>query len=152
MKVGVISDTHGLLRPEAVAALQGCERIIHAGDIGAGDIVQQLSSIAPVHVVQGNNDVGAAWADSVAEVQRFQLEGWHVLLVHDIADVPAALDSDVRVVITGHSHKPLIQWRGDCLYINPGSAGRRRFKLPVTLVLLDVQPDAMEPQLVHLLP
>lgn len=152
MKVGIISDTHGLLRPEAVAALQGCERIIHAGDIGKGDIVQQLSAIAPVQVVSGNNDVGMAWSDSLAEVLHFELEGWPTLLVHDIADVPAALREDTRLVITGHSHKPLIQWRDESLYINPGSAGRRRFKLPVTLVVLDVQPGAVHPQLVHLLP
>lgn len=152
MKVGIISDTHGLLRPEAVAALQGCERIIHAGDIGKGNIVQQLSNIAPVQVVSGNNDVGTPWADSVDEVLHFDLEGWPTLLVHDIADVPAALRSDTRLVITGHSHKPLIQWRRDCLYINPGSAGRRRFKLPVTLVLLDVQPKALQPELIHLVP
>ncbi len=152
MKVGIISDTHGLLRPEAVAALQGCERIVHAGDLGKGDIVQQLSAIAPVQVVSGNNDVGMAWAGSLAEVLHFELEGWPTLLVHDIADVPAALREDTRLVITGHSHKPLIQWRGECLYINPGSAGRRRFKLPVTLVVLDIQPDAVHPQLVHLLP
>jgi putative phosphoesterase len=152
VKVGIISDTHGLLRPEAVAALQGCERIIHAGDIGKGDIVQQLSTIAPVQVVSGNNDVGTPWADSVDEVLHLDLEGWPTLLVHDIADVPAALRSDTRLVITGHSHKPLIQWRGDCLYINPGSAGRRRFKLPVTLVLLDVQPQALQPELIHLVP
>ncbi|MBD8474785.1 metallophosphoesterase family protein [Pseudomonas sp. CFBP 8770] len=152
MKVGIISDTHGLLRPEAMAALQGCERIIHAGDIGKGDIVQQLSAIAPVQVVSGNNDVGMAWSDSLAEVLHFELEGWPTLLVHDIADVPAALREDTRLVITGHSHKPLIQWRDESLYINPGSAGRRRFKLPVTLVVLDVQPGAVHPQLVHLLP
>jgi len=152
VKVGIISDTHGLLRPEAVAALQGCERIIHAGDIGKGDIVQHLSAIAPVQVVSGNNDAGMPWADSVADVLHFDLEGWPTLLIHDMADVPAALRSDTRLVITGHSHKPLIQWRGECLYINPGSAGRRRFKLPVTLVVLDVQPHALQPQLIDLLP
>ncbi|RMV79601.1 Phosphoesterase [Pseudomonas caricapapayae] len=151
MKVGVISDTHGLLRPEAIAALQGCAQIIHAGDIGSQDIVEQLTAIAPLHIVRGNNDMGAEWAKNIADHLRFDIEGWQVLLVHDIADVPALLDDSVKLVVTGHSHKPLIDWRGDTLYLNPGSAGRRRFKLPVTLALLEVGPDAIEPSLVKLL-
>ncbi|PYD03002.1 metallophosphoesterase [Pseudomonas syringae pv. maculicola] len=151
MKVGVISDTHGLLRPEAIAALEGCEAIIHAGDIGSQDIVEQLAAIAPLHIVRGNNDVDAGWAKPIADHLRFDIQGWQVLLVHDIADVPALLDDSVKLVVTGHSHKPLIEWRGNTLYLNPGSAGRRRFKLPVTLALLEVSSDAMEPWLVQLL-
>ncbi|AAO56114.1 MULTISPECIES: metallophosphoesterase family protein [Pseudomonas syringae group] len=151
MKVGVISDTHGLLRPEAIAALEGCEAIIHAGDIGSQDIVEQLAAIAPLHIVRGNNDVDAEWAKPIADHLRFDIQGWQVLLVHDIADVPALLDDSVKLVVTGHSHKPLIEWRGNTLYLNPGSAGRRRFKLPVTLALLEVSSDAMEPWLVQLL-
>lgn len=81
---------------------------------------------------------------------RFDIDGWQVLLVHDIADVPALVDDSVKLVVTGHSHKPLIDWRGDTLYLNPGSAGRRRFKLPVTLALLEVSPDAIESSLVQL--
>ncbi|KPW60864.1 metallophosphoesterase family protein [Pseudomonas syringae group genomosp. 3] len=151
MKVGVISDTHGLLRPEAIAALEGCEAIIHAGDIGSQGIVEQLAAIAPLHIVRGNNDVDAEWAKPIADHLRFDIQGWQVLLVHDIADVPALLDDSVKLVVTGHSHKPLIEWRGNTLYLNPGSAGRRRFKLPVTLALLEVSSDAMEPWLVQLL-
>ncbi|KTB93310.1 metallophosphoesterase [Pseudomonas syringae ICMP 11293] len=150
MKVGVISDTHGLLRPEAIAALQGCAQIIHAGDIGSQDIVEQLTAIAPLHIVRGNNDVDADWAKTIADHLRFDIDGWQVLLVHDIADVPALLDDSVKLVVTGHSHKPLIDWRGDTLYLNPGSAGRRRFKLPVTLAVIEVSPDAIEPSLVQL--
>ncbi|MCI3945340.1 phosphodiesterase [Pseudomonas syringae] len=150
MKVGVISDTHGLLRPEAIAALEGCEQIIHAGDIGSQDIVDQLTAIAPLHIVRGNNDMDADWAKPIADHLRFDIEGWQTLLVHDIADVPALLDDSVKLVITGHSHKPLIEWRGNALYLNPGSAGRRRFKLPVTLALLEVNPGSMEPSLVRL--
>ncbi|KZL39234.1 metallophosphoesterase [Pseudomonas syringae pv. syringae] len=150
MKVGVISDTHGLLRPEAIAALQGCAQIIHAGDFGSQDIVEQLTAIAPLHIVRGNNDMDADWAKPIADHLRFNIEGWQVLLVHDIADVPALVDDSVKLVVTGHSHKPLIDWRGDTLYLNPGSAGRRRFKLPVTLALLEVSPDAIEPSLVQL--
>lgn len=151
MKVGVISDTHGLLRPEAIAALEGCEQIIHAGDIGSQDIVDQLTAIAPLHIVRGNNDMDADWAKPIADHLRFDIEGWQTLLVHDIADVPALLDDSVKLVITGHSHKPLIEWRGNTLYLNPGSAGRRRFKLPVTLALLEVNPGSMEPSLVRLI-
>ncbi|WP_440784088.1 metallophosphoesterase family protein [Pseudomonas syringae] len=151
MKVGVISDTHGLLRPEAIAALEGCEAIIHAGDIGSQDIVDQLTAIAPLHIVRGNNDMDTAWATPIVDHLRFAIEGWQTLLVHDIADVPALLDDSVKLVITGHSHKPLIEWRSDTLYLNPGSAGRRRFKLPITLALLEVSADAMEPTLVRLI-
>ncbi|WP_460322293.1 metallophosphoesterase family protein [Pseudomonas ogarae] len=152
MKVGVISDTHGLLRPEALAALQGCERIIHAGDIGSPEILYALAAIGELHVVRGNNDLGADWAEHIVDCLQFDLGGWQVLLVHDIADVPASLDSSVRLVITGHSHKPSIEWRGERLYLNPGSAGRRRFTLPVTLALLEVSDQAIEPRIVPLLP
>ncbi|SEE53683.1 metallophosphoesterase family protein [Pseudomonas migulae] len=151
MKVGVISDTHGLLRPEAVAALQGCERIIHAGDIGSVDVLDQLALIAPLHVVRGNNDLDAPWAEHLADSLRFDLNGLETLLVHDIADVPVVLDVAIKLVVTGHSHKPLIEWRGERLYLNPGSAGRRRFKLPVTLALLEVLEASIEPRLVSLL-
>ena len=151
MKVGVISDTHGLLRAEALAALQGCERIIHAGDIGNPEILDQLASIAPLHVVRGNNDLDAPWAENIADRLSFDLNGWQTLLVHDIADLPAVLDAGIKLVITGHSHKPRIEWRGERLHLNPGSAGRRRFKLPVTLALLEVFETSIEPRLVSLL-
>ncbi|MGE8144018.1 metallophosphoesterase family protein [Pseudomonas frederiksbergensis] len=150
MKIGVISDTHGLLRAEAVAALEGCERIIHAGDIGSAEILDQLTAIAPLCVVRGNNDLDAIWAKEIPDLLHFDLNGWRTLLVHDMADVPIELDADVRLVITGHSHKPLIEWRGERLFLNPGSAGRRRFKLPVTLALLEVLTTSMEPRLVSL--
>ncbi|WP_212627139.1 metallophosphoesterase family protein [Pseudomonas sp. PP3] len=150
MKIGVIFDTHGLLRPEALAALQGCERIIHAGDIGKPEILQQLAAIAPLHVVRGNNDLAAPWAEHIADHLRFDIEGWQILLVHDIADVPALLDASTRVVITGHSHKPCIEWRGERLFVNPGSAGPRRFKLPVTLAVVEVEKGGIEPELVSL--
>lgn len=151
MKVGVISDTHGLLRGEAVAALQGCERIIHAGDIGKPEILEQLAAIAPLHVVRGNNDQAESWAAHLADHLTIDLNGWQALLVHDIADVPALAGADVKLVITGHSHKPCIEWRGESLFVNPGSAGPRRFKLPVTLALLEVSEAGIEARLVGLL-
>ncbi|KQZ78855.1 metallophosphoesterase family protein [Pseudomonas sp. Root562] len=151
MKVGVISDTHGLLRPEALMALQGSGLIIHAGDIGKPEILEQLAAIAPLHVVRGNNDLGAPWAEQLVDHLGFDVEGWQTLLVHDVADVPALLDEGTRLVITGHSHKPLIEWRSERLYLNPGSAGPRRFRLPVTLALLEVEKGSIEPRLVALL-
>lgn len=152
MKVAIISDTHGLLRPEALAALEGSDLIIHAGDIGAPEILSQLAAIAPLHAVRGNNDLDLPWAAALPDHLSFDLNGWPTLLTHDIADVPALLTSAIKLVITGHSHKPLIEWRENCLYLNPGSAGRRRFKLPVTLALLDASRTALEPELIHLLP
>jgi putative phosphoesterase len=151
MKIGVISDTHGLLRPEAVAALQGCEQIIHAGDIGKPEILEQLAAIAPLQVVRGNNDLNLEWARGLGDHLILDLDGWQTLLVHDIADVPAELDATIKLIITGHSHKPRIEWRGERLWLNPGSAGPRRFKLPVTLALLDIQAGEIEPRLVSLL-
>ncbi|NWA24960.1 metallophosphoesterase family protein [Pseudomonas gingeri] len=151
MKIGVISDTHGLLRAEAVAALQGCARIIHAGDIGRPEVLDQLAAIAPLIVVRGNNDQDIPWAEHLPDRLRFELNGWQTLLVHDIADVPAVLDGEVRLVITGHSHKPLIQWRDETLYLNPGSAGPRRFKLPVTLAILEMFETSIAPRLISLL-
>ncbi|EFQ64128.1 metallophosphoesterase family protein [Pseudomonas lactucae] len=149
-RIGVISDTHGLLRPEAVAALQGCEQIIHAGDIGSPEILDQLAQIAPLHVVRGNNDQDAPWAQQVPDHLMLDVDGWRTLVVHDIADVPALLDAQTRLVIIGHSHKPLIEWRGAVLYVNPGSAGRRRFKLPVTLAVLEVQAESIQSRLISL--
>ncbi|AXJ04753.1 YfcE family phosphodiesterase [Pseudomonas fluorescens] len=151
MKTALISDTHNLLRPEALAALQSCDQIIHAGDIGNPDILAQLAKIAPLHAVRGNNDLKSPWAENLPDLLTFTLNGWPTLLVHDIADVPVDLDSGIKLIITGHSHKPRIEWRGDRLYVNPGSAGPRRFKLPVTLAILEIQPDRIEPRLISLL-
>ncbi|MCE1118376.1 MULTISPECIES: metallophosphoesterase family protein [Pseudomonas] len=151
MKVGVISDTHGLLRPEALAALEGCALIVHAGDIGKPQVLEALAALAPLRVVRGNNDLALPWAAGLPDVERFEVQGWQVLLVHDLADVPAHLDQGVQLVITGHSHKPLIEQREGCLYLNPGSAGPRRFSLPVTLALVEVGADALVPEIVPLL-
>ncbi|MDH1574631.1 MULTISPECIES: metallophosphoesterase family protein [Pseudomonas] len=151
MKTGVISDTHGLLRPEALDALAGCELIVHAGDIGKPEIIEVLQALAPVQVVRGNNDLKLPWAVRLADQRRFDMEGWQTLLVHDIADVPAELDEAVRVVITGHSHKPLIDWRQGRLFLNPGSAGPRRFKLPVTVAVIDIEGEHLAPRIIQLL-
>jgi putative phosphoesterase len=132
-RLGLISDTHGLLRPEAIAALCGSDRIIHGGDIGTAEILSQLAAIAPVSGVRGNNDKGA-WAQKLPEFERLDFEGCHLYIVHDLREMdinPVA--AGVDVVVSGHSHKPSIEVRDGVLFVNPGSAGPRRFKLPVTV-------------------
>lgn len=148
MRVGLISDTHNLARPEALDALRGCAHIVHAGDICKRDVLDALASLAPLTVVRGNNDVG----DDVVrlpEHARIELGGATIHVVHDIADVPKQLDG-IDVVVTGHSHKPLIERRNGVLFVNPGSAGPRRFKLPITLALLDIDDGKLQAHLVAL--
>lgn len=132
MRIGLISDTHNLLRPEALDWLAGCDHLIHAGDIGGPDILDSLRAIAPLTVVRGNNDM-AAWADGIAAQEIIDLSGVRFLAVHDIADVPQPLPAGVHIVVTGHSHKPVIRMQADALFINPGSAGPRRFSLPIAV-------------------
>lgn len=151
MRIGVISDTHGLLRPEAIEALDGCELIVHAGDIGKVEVLEALQSIAPLQVVRGNNDLRLPWATELADLLCFELDGYQTVLVHDVADVPANLDDRVRVVISGHSHKAAIQWRGGRLFLNPGSAGPRRFRLPVTVAILETGRHGLAARIVPLL-
>ena len=149
--IGVISDTHGLLRPEALAALAGCEQIIHAGDVGREEILSELRRVAPLTAVRGNVDHGA-WAEALPQEIRLEMHGTGILVLHDLhtLDVdPVAARLDV--VISGHSHKPLIERRSGVLYLNPGSAGKRRFSLPVTLAILALGPAGAEAKLVRLL-
>jgi putative phosphoesterase len=133
MRVGLISDTHGLLRPEAKAFLGGCAHIVHGGDIGHAGILAELGALAPVTAVRGNNDRGA-WAESVRETELLRVGGVCVYAIHDLAELdiePAA--AGIHVVVSGHSHKPRVVERGGVLFVNPGSAGPRRFKLPVSV-------------------
>lgn len=133
MLVGLISDTHGLLRPEAVAALAGVDMIIHAGDVGSDAILPALRRIAPTHAVRGNIDAGA-WADELPETLDVAVGAHRLHVVHRLQDL--AVDPEragLAAVICGHSHKPAIDWRGGVLVFNPGSAGPRRFTLPVTV-------------------
>ena len=150
MRIGVISDTHGLLRPEALALLQGCERIIHAGDIGKPEVLDALREIAPLEVIRGNVD-SDDWAAAIPERLDMRLGGLRIYVLHDLKTLdldPAAAGIDV--VIAGHSHQPLIEQREGVLYLNPGSAGRRRFKLPISLALLDIEDGQPRAQLVTL--
>lgn len=149
-RIGVISDTHGLLRPEAMAALQGCDAILHAGDIGSADILAQLATIAPTTAVRGNNDKGDR-ASQLAETGWVDLDGVLIHLLHDIGD----LDVDphaagIRVIVSGHSHRPDITRRDGVLHLNPGSAGPRCFKLPITLAHLDIEEGRAEARIVDL--
>jgi putative phosphoesterase len=150
MKIGLISDTHGLLRPQALSALQGCDRIIHGGDIGKPDILDALRAIAPLTVVRGNNDTDDAWASDVPYEATLRVGEVAIYVTHILADVPEQLAADVRVVVTGHSHKPLQQMRHGVLFINPGSAGPRRFKLPITVGFLHVDGAEVRGELVEL--
>jgi putative phosphoesterase len=134
MRIGLISDTHGLLRQEALAALAGVDRIIHAGDIGNARILEALAAIAPVDAVRGNNDKGP-WAEAVPHSLTLTVDGVAIHLLHDLKELKGALPP-VQVVIAGHSHKPMVREENGVLLVNPGSAGPRRFKLPVTVGFL----------------
>ena len=138
-RIGLISDTHNLVRPEALQCLAGCEAIVHAGDICEAAVLDALAVLAPLTVVRGNNDTGA-WARALPTHATLTVQQTKILVVHDIADVPDDLHSDgIRVVVTGHSHKPLVDLRDDgVLFVNPGSAGPRRFRLPVSVAILEI--------------
>ncbi|CAD6534083.1 metallophosphoesterase family protein [Paraburkholderia sabiae] len=143
-RIGLISDTHNLVRPEALAWLAGCDAIIHAGDICNQATLDALAPIAPLTVVRGNNDTGD-WAVSIPLHTTLDVQQVKIFVVHDIADVPDNLrDEGVRVVVTGHSHKPLIVERDGVLFVNPGSAGPRRFKLPISAGMLTIEGPNVE--------
>jgi uncharacterized protein len=151
-RIGLISDTHGLLRPEALAALAGVSQIVHAGDIGSEDVLTQLRAIAPVTAVRGNNDK-APWGRRIPETEALKIEGITLYVLHDLSELdldPAA--AGFSVVVSGHSHKPVITKKDDVLYVNPGSAGPRRFKLPVTIALLDIDGAKAHATLREILP
>ena len=149
-RIGLIADTHNLLRPEALAALQGVDHLIHAGDIGGPHILAELQRIAPLSVVRGNNDQ-EPWADAIPERLTLTLGGVTLHVLHDLKqlDIDPA-EQGIDVVITGHSHQPLIEERDGRLWINPGSAGPRRFKLPISVALLHLENGAMRAELVAL--
>jgi uncharacterized protein len=149
-RLGVISDTHGLLRPEALNALNGCELIIHAGDIGKGEVLTQLRKLARVIAIKGNNDVGA-WARRVPDLVKLRVNGLKAQVIHDLHDWQNDARAGVRIVISGHSHKPAIVTRDDVLFVNPGSAGPRRFKLPVTVAILNLRGADVNAEIVQLL-
>lgn len=150
VKVGLISDTHGLMRPQALEVLQGCDYLIHGGDIGKPEILETLKAIAPLTVVRGNNDTDDAWASDVPYEAVLRIGEVAIYTTHILADVPKSLPDDVRVVVTGHSHRPLQQVRDGVLFINPGSAGPRRFKLPITVGMLHIDGTDVRGELIEL--
>jgi uncharacterized protein len=142
-RIGLISDTHNLVRPEALAHLAGCDAIVHAGDICEPGVLDALREIAPVTAVRGNNDSGA-WAAALPKHATLTVHGVKIFVVHDIADLPADVHGGgIRVVVTGHSHKARIEERDGVLFVNPGSAGPRRFTLPVSAGLLLIEDGAV---------
>jgi len=150
MRIGLISDTHGLLRPEAVAALQGCAQIIHAGDIGKPQVLDGLRAIAPLEAIRGNIDT-ADWAQVLPERLDLRIGGLTLHVLHDLKQLDIdPLAAGVDVVIAGHSHKPKVERRDGVLYINPGSAGPRRFSLPISLALLELNDGDAQAELISL--
>jgi len=149
-RIGVIADTHGLLRPEAVGALDGSNLIIHAGDIGKPEVLTVLQEVAPVVAIRGNVDTGT-WAQSLPITQVVEAEQAWIYLLHDLA----ALDIEPHAagfsaVVFGHSHRPSIEMRNGVLFLNPGSAGPRRFRLPVSVATIRVRDNMLEPELIEL--
>jgi hypothetical protein len=151
MKVGLISDTHGLLRPQALDALAGVEAIIHGGDIGGPEVLESLAALAPLHAVRGNND-REPWAMELPATLLLRLAGVRIQVVHDVKELTIASGADrPQVVVCGHSHKPGVAEREGVLFVNPGSAGPRRFKLPVTVGYLTIENGSAAAQLRNLL-
>lgn len=148
--VGVISDTHGLLRPEVAEAFACVRLILHAGDIGTAEVVNELKSIAPVVAVRGNNDKGA-WAREIPATEIAQMGDVRIYMVHDIKDLDFnPEDRRIQIVISGHSHKPSVDSRNGVLFMNPGSAGPRRFKLPITVGRLTIRGSAVNGEIIDL--
>lgn len=149
IRIGLVSDTHGLMRPEALAALAGCAHIVHAGDIGTPAVLEALARLAPVTAVRGNNDTGP-WARDLPETATLRVGGVAIYVLHEVHTLaPAALDYH-DVVVVGHSHRPDIARRGELLLVNPGSAGPRRFSLPITVAALWIEGTAVRAEIVPL--
>lgn len=150
MRIGVISDTHSLLRPEAIAALRGSDRILHAGDVGDPGILDRLRELAPVTAVRGNVDRGR-WAAALPETELVEIEGLSIYLIHDLGQLDLKPEAaGIRVVIYGHSHQPKIEEKNGVLFFNPGSAGPRRFHLPMSLGVLEINVGKIQARLINL--
>jgi putative phosphoesterase len=152
MQVGIISDTHGLLRPQAIKQLAGTDHIIHAGDIGGPEVVEELRRIAPTTAIRGNIDV-AEWAKGYPDTELVVLGGRAFYVLHNLKEIkldPAASGFDV--VISGHSHRPKIETKKGVLYVNPGSAGPRRFKLPVAVATVTLSEREILPRILEIAP
>jgi uncharacterized protein len=148
--VGLISDTHGLIRPEALGAFAGVDLIVHTGDIGKPEVLKALKAVAPVVAIRGNNDTGA-WATTLRDTKSIKLADAKLYLIHNVNDLtcdPAA--RGFQVVVSGHSHKPSVSTRDGVLFVNPGSAGPRRFKLPIAVGKLFIRGKNVKAELIEL--
>jgi len=148
-KIGVISDTHSLVRPEAVTALSGCELIIHAGDIGNENVLEELRKIAPVVVVRGNIDK-ESWASDIPETEAFEVNGKYIYLIHNIDELDLEPFGLFDVVVFGHTHRPCNEVREGVLFFNPASAGPRRFDLPIAVGELVISSDGITSEIKEL--
>lgn len=149
--VGVISDTHGLVRPEALRALAGAELILHAGDVGSPAVLTELRALAPLVVVRGNNDRGA-WAEELPAWEAVEVGAVTIYMLHDLKELELSpAGAGFRVVVSGHSHRPLVEERRGVLYLNPGSAGPRRFRLPVSIARLYLEDERVRAEIVELM-
>lgn len=138
MDIALISDTHGLLRPEVLPALDGCQRVFHAGDVGTPDILEALGRIGPVHAVRGNTD-RSEWGRTLPETEWVEVAGVTICMIHILEELALdPVEAGVDVVVYGHTHRPLVEERGGVLFVNPGSCGPRRFDLPVTVARLTI--------------
>lgn len=147
--IGVISDTHGLVRPQALEALQGATLLLHAGDVGGAEVLAALAEVAPIVAVRGNNDTGV-WAEELPESHTVTLRGHRVHMLHDVKSLAGnACEWGVEAIIAGHSHRPGAEWREGVLFLNPGSAGPRRFRLPVSVARLYLG-ERLEAELIEL--
>lgn len=150
MRIGVISDTHGLLRPEALKALQGAEHILHAGDVGDPAILDALRAVAPVTAIRGNIDEGGP-CGSLHPTELVERSGRSIYMLHDVKQLDLNPEAaGISAVVFGHSHKPLIEWWRGVLFLNPGSAGPRRFQLPVSLAWLHIETNKLDARIVQL--
>lgn len=138
-QIGILSDTHGLLRPQVSEVLKDCDYIIHGGDFDTPEVLKQLNTLAPLYGVRGNNDIGA-WAEELKPLLRFEICGFHFLLVHDKKDIPEEGES-ADIVVFGHSHKYSCKQEGDVLWLNPGGCGKRRFGLPLTFAVMEIEEN-----------
>ena len=152
MMIGVISDTHGLMRPEALGRLAGVEQILHAGDIGSPEVLAALAAIAPVTAIRGNKD-RAAWARDIPETVAVEVAGRRIYMLHDRNDLDIDLRAQgIAILISGHSHKPSQTYVDGLLYLNPGSAGPRRFKLPITVARLQITEHELTAEILDCAP
>lgn len=148
--IGILSDTHGVLREQARSRLRGCDRILHAGDIGSPSVLDELRQIAEVVAVRGNVDT-EPWANTLTQEAYVEVAGWRIWVVHDLRTLsldPAA--AGIQVVIHGHTHRPAVAWKAGILYLNPGSAGPKRFHLPVSMALLSLTDKEISPEIIEL--